>query len=469
MYIPVSLVPNGLACFDLVTSIVAAEGLAPTNGHVFDGLGTVRSSAASYTGGTSLNPSPDVLAFFDEMPAVLGAAETSGAMFVRVADNAVIPAAEVRPVPGVPGCRATAGSIAFDFAGEAMVDLVFLDAETLEIGRGCLGSPATKNAGRFRLRLATPGELAAAKSVDAGLAAALDALFTPEERAEAVHLSIRRELADGAALGARLAEHVVRIETETQARAAAKALLAKLGAELARIGRGSQEAEAHRAALDSLVCAPVDSLPCSRAPESFDQVHRELLDGFCAVAEQVARDGWCWSDDGCRAMFCRRFREMCVEPVLTRRYADNPKTVVAACDEVELIVRRFREPNTFYVDDASFHSAFMKALWAVMFSEGRPDRILEVVDRHRGTATARLALALYGAMKGYARLPCKQLVLRLKTASKTLSADAESRPERASRKKLAAGGTTRGRGRKGDVSDRPRKGAAPVQTEMFAG
>lgn len=469
MYIPLSLVPNGHACFDLVTSVVAAEGLAPTNSHVFDGLGTVRSSATPFTGGTALNPSSDVLAFFDEMPAACGFEDASGMMFVQVADGAVVPAAEVRPVPGVQGCRATAGSIVFDFTGEATVDLVFLDAETLEVGRGCLGSPATKNAGRFRLRLATPGELSTAKSVDVGLAAALDALFTPEERAEAVHRSIRRELADGASLGARLAEHVVRIETETRARVAAKDLLAKLATELARIGRGGREAEAHRAALASLVCATVAPLPCSRASEPFDQVHRELLEGFCAVAEQVARDGWCWSDDVCRATFCRRFREMCVEPVLARRYAGNPKTIAAACAEVELVVRRFREPNTFFVDDASFHSAFMKALWAVMFSEGRPDRILETVDRHRGTATARLALALYGAMKGYARLPCKQLVLRPKTVSNDFPADAESRPVRPSRKKPASGGAARGRGRKGGAANRPSKVVGPIQAEMFAG
>ena len=468
MYIPVSLVPNGRTCFDLVTSIVAAEGLAPMNSRVFDGLGTVRSSATPYTGGTPLNPSPDVLAFFDKMPDVRRAEEASGMMFVQVADNAVVAAAEVRSVPGVPGCRATAGSIVFDFTGEATVELVFLDAENLEICRGCLGSPAAKNAGRFRLRLATPGERTAAQSVDADLASALDALFTPEERAEAVRLSIRRELADGASLGARLAEHVVRVEAETRARAAAKDLLAKLAAELARIGRGSHEAEAHRAALASLVGNPVDPLPCSRAPEPFDAVHRELLDGFCAVAEQVARDGWCWSDDACRASFCRRFRETSVEPVLARRYAGEPKTVAAACAEVDLVVRRFREPNTFFVDDASFHSAFMKALWAVMFSEGRPDRILETVDRHRGTVTARLALALYGAMKGYARLPCKQLVLRPKTTPKAPPCDVEWQPERTPRKKSAVGGATRGRGRKGSVPGRLRKGAGPVQTEMFA-
>ena len=76
-----------------------------------------------------------------------------------------------------------------------------------------------------------------------------------------------------------------------------------------------------------------------------------------------------------------------------------------------LIIRRFNEPYTFLLEDKMLKSPFVIALWRVMNSEGRHDRIKEVLTLYPGDDKAHLTLAIYGAMCGYAGFSTKRLLV----------------------------------------------------------
>ena len=60
-------------------------------------------------------------------------------------------------------------------------------------------------------------------------------------------------------------------------------------------------------------------------------------------------------------------------------------------------------------------SSFIIAFWWVMNSEGRHDRIKEALMRYIGDEKSCLALALYGAMCGYAGVSTKRLLITSET------------------------------------------------------
>ena len=86
------------------------------------------------------------------------------------------------------------------------------------------------------------------------------------------------------------------------------------------------------------------------------------------------------------------------------------KSIDSMRDEMMLIIRRFNEPYTFLLEDKMLKSPFVIALWRVMNSEGRHDRIKEVLTLYPGDYKAHLTLAIYGAMCGYAGFSTKRLL-----------------------------------------------------------
>ena len=147
----------------------------------------------------------------------------------------------------------------------------------------------------------------------------------------------------------------------------------------------------------------------SRLQKSIPENCQKLLEKYCLFLCSHPFSEWNWADNTMRAGFVQKVLECCIIPTLNEM--GKAKSIAAMRDEIMLIIRRFNEPYTFLLEDKMLKSPFAIALWRVMNSEGRHDRIKEVLTQYPGDDRAHLTLAIYGAMCGYAGFSTKRLLV----------------------------------------------------------
>lgn len=435
-YIPFLLKDGDRSIYDLITSIVGAEGIAPTAASVFNGIETPRASPPLFTGLHPLNPFKDRLLVYDRLPLPMENGRYSmlnenAAYICMDADSVRLPEGEaLREVDIGSGLGLTIfESIqAVLFSDPSKVSILFISPKMYDKCQGCRAGVNVKNEKIFGYRVMN--QLDSENSVivpDEFIDALISSDCFSHIDEMAYYPSWRIEALQGAALCYKLARRCAGFWNEAEVVDSGEDDWKKIEQFTHWLGglRYTHEPWAGQKQLVDIV-RQLKTLPSfvkkdclcdySRMDDfgSYDLIHRELIERFVDVAVSLKMKHWNWADNECRATLAEHVMDLCIVPVMRENFSDKDaiKKIDGMANLMLMIERRFREPNTYMeFDEDQLKSRFVRAVYRFLSSEGRIDRIQEYLS-----AESRLELpvremiaAMYGAFKGYAQISVKRL------------------------------------------------------------
>mgnify|MGYP006962940584 CR=1 FL=1 len=440
-YIPFSLKDgNNHAIYDLITSILGAEGVAPTAACVFNGIETPRSSPALFTGVHPLNPFKERLLVYDCLPLL-----DSGGQYVSFHENTAyicvdsdtvkLPEGEaLRKVetPSVRGVSLYETTQALCFSNPSKVSVLFVSPRIYDKCQGCRAGVNVKNEKAFGYRILSQADIQNAITLSDEAVTEISEedsfSFVP---AGAYFPSWRMEALQGAALCYKLVKQSMDVLSGNEKSDSGETEWNRivqftewLGG-LRYVGESWVGQKQLSDILGLLRTLPSFvkkeySLEYSRTEnlDSYDPIHRQLIERFVDVAVSLKMTRWNWADNECRASLAESIMDLCIVPVMRENFTseDADKKLEAMADLMLMVERRFREPNTYEeFDENNLSSRFIRAVYRFLSSEGRLDRMQEYLGpKSRLELQVREMLAtMYGAFKGYAQISTKRLSVRV--------------------------------------------------------
>ena len=434
LYIPFALRNNGHAIYDVITSIVCAEGIAPTSVGAFNGVVAPRSSPLLFTGGHPLNPFKEHLLAFDKLPlldSVRYVEEHENTAYVSIEEDAISApegcALVKSPLELAEGVTVYTTPQALFFTDPSKVSILFVSPKTFEKCRGCRTGVNAKNETAFGYRVLTDDELKNAFVVSTEMVTQLSAegMFQSVRPDECVP-SWRMESVQGASLCYSLvkqydrAEEVSVIESDWKKVTSFTEWLERVPYRTERWSNWDGQKTLNRVyELLHTIPSLLQNTCASRFSRredfgSCDSLHRQLIEHFVDIAVSLKNQSWNWADDECRAVLAETVMNECVIPVMRRNSGSDVanEKIDKMARLMSMVVRKFREPNTYVdFDEDKLNSDFVRAFYRFLGSAGRIDRIQECLTDSRLKAQTREMIAImYGAFKGYAQVSVKRLM-----------------------------------------------------------
>lgn len=440
LYIPFTFKVAGRPTTEIFQTIIAAEGIAPTAARTFAGMGDARSGVPRLTGVHPLNPFEDRLLLYSKLPCLPDSEKFADiwhmTAFVVVDEKHVRflgPARNELQLDSGLRIMQTAGAVFFTSPKD--VTFVFADETNFDFRMGQRVTPNGKHEEAYRYCLLAEAsrdrtESIALTEIDISKIAGVTFDADVDALSEARRCSEFEERVMGAEIGYALSKFNGNFakSSELGAKKVAwmqvvnslpvllpemevrKKLLKNIGAAIKKYFEKSEpSAGGHSEFLFSRASTWM-----------LEGKNRELLHAFCELLCSHPIQDWNWADNDARSTFAHIVFERCISRVLTNR--GEEQWLETFRSEISLVARRFDEPYTFLLEDGMLKSEFVIALWRVLNSEGRYDRIKEVMTLYPGKERSHLALALYGAMCGYAGFSTKRLLVEQETDERDLVA-----------------------------------------------
>ena len=430
-YIPFSLKDGNHAIYDILTSIVGAEGFAPTDAAAFTGIEMPRSSPAKFTGCHPLNPYTNRILVYSRMPMLSEsgryASDRENTVYLVVDEKGLLDSVTdclmAREVQPIDGATISTAQQALFFKDPTVVSLVFMSEAMFAKCEGCKSGVNTKNESAIGYRVINATDMNDSVVVDDGQVDALSDCFSHTDDADYVP-TWEREALHGAVLGYKLAreavdEHRAEVEKEDWQRFLNfKDFIRGLPC----LDEDWAGRDVWRSAVEA-----IRSLPTFLKPEAgfryfrnddfedWDSLHKNLMKRFVRLAVSLKASGWNWSDNECRASLAEAVMNECIYPTLNEDNSDeaNEKSVESMSRLMAQVARRFREYNNldFDLDEKDIRSPFVLAFLKFLQSEGRFDRMAEFMSPSGSLdlETREILAAMYGAFKGYAQMSVKKL------------------------------------------------------------
>ena len=454
-YIPFSLKDGDHSIYDLITSIVGAEGMAPTRSCAFNGIEMPRSSPALFTGIHPLNPFKDRLLVYDRLPLLSAngkftVAHENAAYICIDSDSVKLPTERaLRKVEGasIPGLTVYETDQAVFFSNPSNVSVMFVSPQMYDKCQGCRAGINVKNEKAFGYGVVSQIDEEKAMTVSDEYVDSLsdEGLFAPVSDG-AYYPTWRTEALQGAALCYKLVKQCTGVPGGTVRTDSGEGDWKRIVQFTEWLGslRYVEESWSGQKQLSDIVnllktLPSFVKRPCyleySRTDDFdfYDPIHRKLIERFVEVAVSLKMKCWNWADNECRAsslkMKCWNWADnecrasltesvmnLCIDPVTKEIFKDKPEEantrIVAMSRLMEMVKRRFREPNTYMeFDEGKLNSVFVRAFYRFLSSEGRIDRIQEYlgVESRLELQIREMIAAMYGAFKGYAQISVKRL------------------------------------------------------------
>ena len=435
-YIPFSLKDGDHSIYDLITSIIGAEGVAPTAASVFNGIETPRSSPALFTGVHPLNPFNDRLLVYDRLPLLKSdgkyAISHENAAYICIDSDAIrLPGREwlrrVEPLPML-GLAIYETEQALFFSDPSKASILFVSPKMYDKCQGCRAGVNVKNEKAFGYGVMSCTDAEKAITIPDEVVAVISAEhnYAPI-RGGAYSLSWRKESLQGAALCYKLARQgtgVLREDVKAGSEENDWKRISQFAKWLGRLRYVGEPWRGQKQLLDIL--SLLRTLPCFVSEErtleyfrtddfgAYDPIHRKLIEHFVDVAVSLKMKRWNWADNECCASLAETVMDACIVPVMKECFLpeDANKKIASMANLMLMVERRFREPNTYVeFDERNLNSGFVRALYRFLASEGRLDRIQEYLgaESHLGLQIREMLAAMYGAFKGYAQISVKRL------------------------------------------------------------
>lgn len=431
LYIPITFKVDGRPDSSVFQSVIAAEGITPYLAKTFAGMGGGRSGAPRLTGAHPLNPFEDRVLLYSKLPR-LPVGEVYGDIwhmtaFVCVDENEVqiIGACNVGLELGN-GLQIKQSEGPVLFTNPQNVTFIFADETNHDYRMGLRATPYGKHDDVFRFRLLAEVEKENIEICDlTNDEVSKISLMRLDCGAGTLRGVIEegefKERYQGAELGYGLSRFcgvfnpMVALNRMRALWNAYKKLLQEMVCEdmlPAKVAEKQQKSMGKEIAKNIEKVAPCinccDKFTFSRALKSIPENYQKLLAKYCRLLCSHPFSAWNWADNAMRVGFVKKVLEYCIIPAL--KEIGREESIDAMREEMMLIIRRFNEPYTFLLEDKMLKSPFVIALWRVMNSEGRHDRIKEVLTLYPGDDKAHLTFAIYGAMCGYAGFSTKRLL-----------------------------------------------------------
>lgn len=432
LYIPITFKVDGRPDSSVFQSVIAAEGITPYLAKTFAGMGGGRSGAPRLTGAHPLNPFEDRVLLYSKLPR-LPVGEVYGDIwhmtaFVCVDENEVqiIGACNVGlELENGLQIKQSEGPVLF--TNPQNVTFIFADETNHDYRMGLRATPYGKHDDVFRFRLLAEAEkenieICNLTNEDVSKISLMELDCDAGALRDVIEEGEFEERYQGAELGYGLSHFcgvsnpVVSLNRMRALWSAYKKLLQEIVGEgilTAKVAEKLQKSTGKEIAKNIKESAPCvgccDKFMFSRSLKSIPENYQKLLAKYCRLLCSHPFSEWNWADNAMRAEFAKKVLECCIIPTL--KEMGREKAIDAMREEMMLITRRFNEPYTFLLEDKMLKSPFAIALWRVMNSEGRHDRIKEVLTLYPGDDKAHLTLAIYGAMCGYAGFSTKRLLV----------------------------------------------------------
>lgn len=432
LYIPITFKVDGRPDSSVFQSVIAAEGITPYLAKTFAGMGGGRSGAPRLTGAHPLNPFEDRVLLYSKLPRL-----PAGEVYDDIWHMTAFVCVEEREVQIIGACKVglelenglrikqSEGPVLF--TNPQNVTFIFADETNRDYRMGLRATPCGKHDDVFRFRLLAEVEK---ENIDicnlTNDEVSKISMMTLDCDAgilrEVIEEGEFNERYQGAELGYGLSRFcgasnpAVSLNRMRALWSAYKKLLQEMvcedmfpakDAEKQQKSMGKEIAKNIKNLTPCIDCC--DKFAFSRALKSIPENYQKLLAKYCRLLCSHPFSEWNWSDNAMRAEFVKKVLEYCIIPTL--KEIGREKSIDAMREEMMLIIRRFNEPYTFLLEDKMLKSPFVIALWRVMNSEGRHDRIKEVLTLYPGDDKAHLTLAIYGAMCGYAGFSTKRLLV----------------------------------------------------------
>lgn len=437
-YIPFSLKDGEHNIFDVITSIIGAEGIAPSGAAAFNGVETPRSSPAKFTGYHPLNPFANRVLAFSKLPVLSRegkyAAVRENTVYLCVNGESIeIPGTghlelnEHQPLAEVElyfTCQAVL------FKDPSSVTFIFMSENVFRKCEGCRSGVNAKNEKSFGYRLFNSGDVVNAVAIDDAQVDSIsdESLYKPVSDKDPYVATWEKESLHGAVRGYSL----VKMQSD-----GCQDCVDKVASDWRKFiqfvdwmsglpclkdnwsGRDSWRYEVERLrALPSFVKS-VDKVRYFRNDDfgRLDPKHRALMQRFVKLAVSLKMKNWNWADNECRASFAESVMDDCIYPVMKEYYPgeDGEKKIETMSRFMTMVSRNFREYNNinFEFNEDDLKSQFVRAFYRFLQSEGRLDRMAEYLgpDSKLGLQTREMLAAMYGAFKGYAQVSVKMLAV----------------------------------------------------------
>lgn len=435
-YIPFSLRDGDHAIYDVITSIVGAEGFAPSEAAAFNGIETPRSSPAKFTGYHPLNPFVNRVLVYNRMPVLSEKGEYADAW-----ENTVYLCVEADALE-IPGVRKLVlnenhplNGVELYFTNQALlfkdplaIAFVFMSEKLFKKCEGCRSGVNVKNEKEFGYRTANRADMEAAVVLDDSQVGGIsvDALYGSVVDSNSYVSTWEAESLHGAVLGYKLVKR--HQEQLSVAADGGKTNWQKFCQFKEWIGNlDCLHEDWHGRDLWRDVVARVQALPSflkttemigySRSDDfgTLDAEYKVLMQRFVKLAVSLKLKNWNWADKECKASFAEAVMNECIFPLMKEKYPEHGK-IEAMSKYVNMVARRFREPNNIHLDfhEENLKSNFVRALYKFLESDGRLDRIAEYLHSDSGLdiRVREVLAAMYGAFKGYAQISVKKLAIQ---------------------------------------------------------
>lgn len=432
-YIPFSLKDGDHAIYDVITSIISAEGFAPTDATAFTGVEPSRSSPTKFTGYHPLNPFRNRVLVYDKMPLLSQsgkyAVDSENTVYLYVECDAIEMSDEGKlkldakhPLKDV-GLYTT--NQALFFKDPSKVSFLFMSERMFEKCEGCKTSGInSKNETLFGYRLVTEADLKAGVVVsDSQVDKISDvSLYNETECKSSYALTWEKESLHGAVLGYKIIEMQGSGRPTSVVQQDWRRFL-QLKSEMHQfcwlsINWAGQDK--WNKAVETLEALPqfVVEQPKYFRKEDFDgweEQYKALLRHFIQLAVSLKQKNWNWADAECRASFAETVLDRCICPMTKEYYAneEGENSIETASKLISVVARYFREYNNINLEfnENDLNSPFIRALYRFLQSEGRQDRISEYLapGSNLDLKTRKILAAMFGAFKGYAQMSVKRL------------------------------------------------------------
>lgn len=432
LYIPISFKVDGRPDSSAFQSVIAAEGIAPYSAKTFAGMGGGRSGAPRLTGAHPLNPFEDRVLLYSKLPRLPVCEEYEDiwhmTAFVCVDEKEVQIIGTCRVGLELNnGLQIKQSEGAVLFTNPQNVTFIFADETNHDYRMGLRATPCGKHDDAFRFRLLsevgkenieicdlTKEEVneISLLDLDCDVATMRDAI----EEGEFIERYQGAELGYGLSLFCGGSNPVVALNRKRALWNTYKKTLQEMfdegmltAKDVEKHQKSVGKAIARNSKKSALCTNSGNKFAFSRLLSSISENYQKLLTKYCRLLCSHPFPEWNWADNAMRAEFVQKVLDCCIIPAL--KEDGGEKWIDKMRYEVTLVKRRFDEPYTFLLEDKMLKSSFIIALWKVMNSEGRHDRIKEVLALYPGDDKAHLTLAIYGAMCGYAGFSTKRLLV----------------------------------------------------------
>ena len=461
LYIPITFKVDGRSDSSAFQSVIAAEGITPYLAKTFMGMGGGRSRVPHFTGAHPLNPFEDRVLLYSKLPRLPVCEEYEDiwhmTAFVCVDESEVQIVGDCKDESELKdGLRITQSKGAVLFTKPQNVTFVFADETNHDYRMGLRATPCGKHDDVFRFRLLAEVEkenieICNLTNDEVSKISKMELVCDAGTLEDVIWEGEFKERYQGAELGYGLSRFcgvsnpLVALNRIRVMWNAYKKLIQEMvrgGMLTAKIAEKSQKSMGKEIAKNIKESAQhvgcCDKFMFSRLLKSIPENYQKLLEKYCRLLCSHPFPEWNWADNAMRAEFVQKVLECCIIPTL--KEIGREKSIDAMQGEMMLIKQRFNEPYTFLLEDKMLKSPFVIALWRVMNSEGRHDRIKEVLTLYPEDDKAHLTLAIYGAMCGYANFSTKRLLVTpevegMPTVEDWIREEVLGRPQKESRSK----------------------------------